>query len=59
MSGALLRGRRKARRATVVWYDGDIVKRGMNIAYVPRNPRGRAGRDYQRLCDEAGPMRCG
>ena len=47
------RGKTKAKRATVVWYDGDIVKRTMNVTYVPRNPRGRTGRDYQRLCDEA------
>lgn len=41
-------------RRTVMFYDGGTVKRGANgVTLVPRNPTGRVGSSYYKLCEEA------
>jgi hypothetical protein len=44
----------KSKRASVVLYDGPIIKRGTDgVTYVPRNPRGSIPSNYYKLYDEA------
>ena len=43
----------KVKRPTVVFYDGQILKKGMNgVTYVPRKP-GRMPRNYWEMAEEA------
>lgn len=49
-----LRKKARGKRPTVVFYDGEILKKGINgVTYVPRSPRGNFSSDYFRLRDEA------
>ena len=44
----------KAKRPTVVFYDGLTVKNSLNgVTYVPRTPPRKANQKYYSLCDEA------
>ncbi len=44
----------KVKRPTVVFYDGKIMKKGMNgVTYVPRNPSGLMPRNYYDMANEA------
>jgi len=44
----------KVKRPTVVFYDGKIMKKGMNgVTYVPRNPSGLMPRNYYDMASEA------
>lgn len=49
------RTKAKVKRPTVVFYDGKILKKGMDgVTYVPRNPSaGNMGRNYFKYADEA------
>jgi hypothetical protein len=42
------------KRPTVVFYDGKIMKKGMNgVTYVPRDPSGLMPRNYYDMAEEA------
>ena len=42
------------KRPTVVFYDGQIMKKGMNgVTYVPRKPPGLMPRNYHEMVSEA------
>jgi len=44
----------KGKKATVVWYDGSVVRRDISgVTYVPRHPSGKTPNDYHDLCAEA------
>ena len=44
----------KGKKATVVWYDGDVVRRDISgVTYVPRYPKRKMPNDYSDLCAEA------
>lgn len=44
----------KVKRPTVVFYDGKIMKKGMNgVTYVPRDPSGLMPRNYYDMAEEA------
>ena len=49
-----LKANSKVKRPTVVFYDGKIMKKGMNgVTYVPRNPPGLMPRNYHDMASEA------